>query len=112
MSEPDPIEGPNSMILGEMRGQLREVVHSMNNLSMKFDGLTREVVALGALAAAVGKLEAELDAIKARLKAAEDRQNQQVGAGAIVKEVLASPLIAWIFMAAVAAWAFLTKRVP
>jgi hypothetical protein len=61
----------NAMILGEMRGQLREVVHSMNNLSMKFDGLTREVVALSALATAVGRLEAVIEAVELRLKTVE-----------------------------------------
>jgi hypothetical protein len=30
-----------------LRGQVRELVHSVNNLSTKFDGLTREVIALG-----------------------------------------------------------------
>jgi hypothetical protein len=43
-------EQGQAMILGEMRGQLREVVHSMNNLSAKFDGLSREVVGLSAMA--------------------------------------------------------------
>lgn len=46
------------MILGEMRGQLREVVHSLANLSGKFDGLSREVIGLGSLAQSVVELRA------------------------------------------------------
>lgn len=114
MSEPDPIntEGrQEAMILGEMRGQLREVVHGLNNLSMKFDGLTREVVALGALATSVGRLEAELEAIKVRMKLAEDIQSRQSGAGAIVKSILNSPVLGWLFLAAVAIWAAVRGKV-
>lgn len=48
----------HSMILGEMRGQLREVVHSLANLSGKFDGLSREVIGLGSLAQSVVELRA------------------------------------------------------
>lgn len=63
MSPPSRGETPNedtshSMILGEMRGQLREVVHSLANLSGKFDGLSREVIGLGSLAQSVVELRA------------------------------------------------------
>lgn len=114
MSEADPVNADatqNAMILGEMRGQLREVVHAMNNLSTKFDGLTREVVALGALATLVGKLEAQAEALDARLKAVEDKQSQALGAGGIIKAVLASPALGWLFVAAVAIWAALNGKV-
>ena len=56
---PDKVEDTShSMILGEMRGQLREVVHSLANLSGKFDGLSREVIGLGSLAQSVVELRA------------------------------------------------------
>lgn len=79
MSETDPpIEGSQAMILGEMRGQLREVVHSMNNLSTKFDGLTREVVGLGPLAGDIVDL-------KARVLKLEAEKNQRDGAVGLVE---------------------------
>lgn len=114
MSEADPVNAEatqNAMILGEMRGQLREVVHAMNNLSGKFDGLTREVVALGALATLVGKLEAQADAIDVRLKAVEAKQSQQSGAAGMVKTILNSPVLGWIFLGAVTLWAALNGKV-
>lgn len=80
--EPDlPIEGSQAMILGEMRGQLREVVHSMNNLSTKFDGLTREVVGLGPLAGDIVDL-------KARVLKLEAEGNQRAGAVGLVEWVI------------------------
>jgi hypothetical protein len=48
------------MILGEMRGQLREVVHTLNNQTMKLDALTREVVALGPIAAEIAQMKTRL----------------------------------------------------
>ena len=74
------------MILGELRGQVRELVHSVNNLNGKFDGLTREVVALGPLAA-------DISEIKTRLVKLERADGEQSGAFNIVKLILTSPVV-------------------
>lgn len=114
MSEADPVtpEGSqNAMILGEMRGQLREVVHGLNNLSSKFDGLTREVVALGTLATIVGKLEAIVEAQDVRIKMLENKQSHQSGASNTLKMILNSPALGWLFLGAVALWVALKGKV-
>lgn len=77
------------MILGELRGQVRELVHSVNNLNGKFDGLTREVIALGPLAVQIAE-------IKAKVEALELASNQQAGAKNLAVWFLQSPLIGWI----------------
>lgn len=103
---PDSISGDNqnlAMILGEMRGQQREMVHTMNNLSAKFDGLAREVIGLGPLATEVAEMRTRL----AVLEKAHERQ--EGGKGALMA-VLKSPSIAWLVGAAVTAWAILTGR--
>jgi hypothetical protein len=99
-SQPDQ----NSMVLGEVRGQMREVVHSMNNLSMKFDGLSREVVGLGILAGAVAKLELKVAAL-------EVEKNRRDGASGFAGLLLKSPALGWLVGAAVSAWAILTGKV-
>lgn len=114
MADPDPLntEGnQGAMILGEMRGQLREVVHSMNNLSMKFDGLTREVVALSALAQVVGKMEAFIEALDTRLKVVESNQKAVSTTANNFKAILNSPALGWLFLGAVALWAALKAKV-
>lgn len=89
----------HAMILGEMRGQLREVVHGLNNLSGKFDGLSREVIGLGvlakdvielkaALAADVKELQGQLDAQKAEIDNLKTERDQRTGA---------ANLINWVF---------------
>lgn len=113
MSEVDPVghDNQNAMILGEMRGQLREVVHGLNNMSQKFDGLTREVVQLSALATIVGKLEAVVEALDIRIKTLETHQSKQTGSTDTLKTILASPLLPWLFFAAVMIYAALKGRI-
>lgn len=107
MSDLDPLgpnEASNAMILGEMRGQLREVVHSMNNLSAKFDGLSREVIGLSAMAAGFVDLQA-------RVKLLEEVHSRHEGATGVMDKILKSPAIGWLVGAAISAWAILTGKV-
>jgi len=36
---PEPVDQAGMMILGELRGQLRELIHNINNLSSKVDAV-------------------------------------------------------------------------
>lgn len=74
-------DSSHAMILGEMRGQLRELVHGQNNLSAKVDGLSREVITLTALAA-------DMADMKMRLKVLEETGQQQRGATNLVGWVI------------------------
>lgn len=89
---PSPEEATHAMILGEMRGQLREVVHGLNNLSGKFDGLTREVIGLGVLAKEVIELKAQLEQdrklFQDQIDALKTERDQRAGAANLVN---------WIF---------------
>lgn len=79
-----PEDASHAMILGEMRGQLREVVHGLNNLSGKFDGLSREVIGLGVLAKDVIELktkqEQDVKALTAEIEALKSEKDQRTGA--------------------------------
>jgi hypothetical protein len=99
----DSMNKNHDMILGEMRGQLREVVHSVNNLSGKFDALTREVVALGPLAVQIAE-------IKAKVEKLETTNLQQTGAKNLVVWFLQSPLFAWVAAAVAFFFAVLWRR--
>jgi hypothetical protein len=79
------------MILGEMRGQLREVVHGLNNLSGKFDGLSREVIGLGVLAKDVIELKAkqatDCKLLQDQIDALKQERDQRTGAVNIINWV-------------------------
>lgn len=87
-----PDDPAHSMILGEMRGQLREVVHGLNNLSGKFDGLSREVIGLGVLAKEVVELKATLatdvKVLQEQIDELKSERDQRTGA---------ANLINWVF---------------
>jgi len=95
-----PTDVNQDMILGEIRGQLREVVHSVNNLTQKFDGLTREVVGLAVLGNDVA-------ALKVSVAALEAKDNRRDGAVGIIETILKSPMLGWIVGAAITGFAIL-----
>ena len=106
-----PAHDSNTMILGELRGQTRELVHSVNNLSTKFDALTREVIGLSSLAADIGELKATVAGQAKRIEELEAEKNRTDGAKGIIATLLNSKALGWLVGAAVSAWFVLTGRV-
>ena len=86
-SPTDTIDTGIALLLGEIRGQMRELIHSTNNAGMKID----------ALAARVSALEAE--------------HNRRQGANNVVQALLKSPAVGWLVGIAVSAWAILSGKV-
>ncbi len=101
---PPPTLNENSLILGEVRGQMRELVHTLNTLSAKLDGLTREVVGLGPLAS-------DITDLKARIAALEAANNRSEGARTLGVVLIKSPVLGWLVGVAATAWALLTGRI-
>lgn len=69
-----------TLAVGRMEGQLREVVHTMNNLAQKFEDLARTVDRSAHLPAAVDENKAKIAALDVRLTALEAIENQRKGA--------------------------------
>ena len=86
-STADGIDTGIALLLGEIRGQMRELINSTNNAGMKID----------ALAACVSALEAE--------------HNRRQGANNVVQALLKSPAFGWLVGVAVSAWAILSGKV-
>jgi len=98
------VDANNLLILGEVRGQLREIIHTMNNQAMKND----------AVAAQLAKLEgvpARLDAIDARLVALEADRHRRDGAMGFGGWLVKSPLVGWLAGIGVAAWAYFSGKI-
>lgn len=81
------IDNGIAMLLGEIRGQMRELIHSTNNTSMK------------------------LDAIGARVAALEAEQQRRAGANGALSLLLKSPALGWLVGAVSAVWALATGRI-
>lgn len=86
-STTDAPETDVSFQLGQISGQLRELVHNVANLQMT--------------ATAIGL----------RVAALEASENRREGATSLLRTILKSPAIGWLVGAAISAWAVLTGRV-
>lgn len=69
-----------AVMVGEIRGQLREAVHTLNNVSGKIDGLSREVISMGPLAAEIAELRAEGKLTRAEVDLLKSERDQRKGA--------------------------------
>lgn len=73
--------------VGEISGQLRELVHSQNNMSMKLDGLTERLL--------TAPTQADFQSLAARVAALEADKNRSDGAKGVLAAVMRSPMAAW-----------------
>lgn len=109
-SQPQQLDEISESI-GHLRGTLTSVEkyihensHGVNNLSQKVEALgvriTRDI------AAVEGRIEGRIKAMDDRLAALEAINQRQAGAKSFAIAFLHSPVIAWIFAIAVAAWTY------
>lgn len=85
---PEPqMETGIALLLGEIKGQMRELIHTSNNVSTKLDGLALRVAAL------------------------EAERERRVGASSVLTALMKSPALGWLVGAAITAWALLTGKV-
>ncbi len=83
MTEPDI---NTAMILGEIRGQLRELIHTGNNNAAKLDALGLRVMTL------------------------ESERSRRDGASGVMSALMKSPTLGWLVGAITTVWAVATGR--
>lgn len=76
--------------VGEISGQLRELIHGYDNLSMKMDGVVERLLTAPAHAD-IEKIVARVEAVAARLDALEAKEDQRTGERGVVMAILRSP---------------------
>lgn len=96
MADPSDL-GALTLAVGEMRGQLREIVHGQNDMRQKVDFLTEKAL-LAPTAATVEALTKRIDALEA------DRDRRD-GATNLGVAILKSPTLGWVVGIVVAALA-------
>jgi hypothetical protein len=84
--EAEALENSIPFMLGQIQGQLRELIHSSNNNGQKLEALSHRVAAL------------------------EAKDQRRDGAVGMAQMVLKSPLIGWVVGAVSVIWAILTGR--
>jgi hypothetical protein len=94
---PEPID-TTGMMLGELKGQMRELIHQVNTMSAKMDSLTERVVSTAGIPSRIKEIEERLTLLEAD-------KNQRDGAMNFGGWLLRSPLLGWLTTAGVALWA-------
>lgn len=68
------------LMIGEMRGQLRELVHQFNNLAQKFEDVAKAVDASSHLPAQIAENKASIGKLEVRVAALETKESERRGA--------------------------------
>lgn len=87
MGDPSDI-GALTLAVGEMRGQLRELIHANGNMAQKVDVLAEK--------AWQAPTSAQYDALARRIESLEVERNRNDGAKGVFAAILQSRFAAWI----------------
>lgn len=85
--------------VGEISGQLRELIHQQNNMAQKLEGLTTKMFETPA--------RSDFEKLEKRVEALEAEHHRNTGAKGVVLGFLKSPIAAWIAAAIAAAYAYI-----
>lgn len=84
-----------ALILGEMRGQLKELVHSMVNKQQHDEAVGRAIAELSRVPDDIKDIKKELTALKDRMSDLEETKNKFEGGRGVILTVFQSPSVAW-----------------
>lgn len=97
------LDNSTAMMLGEVRGQLRELVHQGNNQAMKNDAVARTLAKLESVPDDIAE-------IKNRLTALETERARRESERGMFIAVMRSPALGWFVGALTTVWLYLTGR--
>lgn len=89
--------GTLAVKVGEISGQLRELIHQQNNMAMKLDGLTERML--------TSPTRADFEKLEQRVEALEAERHRNDGARGFILGVMRSPVAAWLVAAGAALFA-------
>ena len=92
-----------TMAVGEIRGQMRELVHASNNNAQALNGMSTSIAKLETTPERIAALEIRITA----LEAADHKRSGAMGLGAWL---LKSPMVGWLIGAAFAVWSLLKGK--
>lgn len=97
------------MAVGEIRGQMRELVHATNNNAQAINGMAVSVAKLETIPADIIEFKAQLAAHEARLAALEAAEHKRKGAVSFWAWFIQSPVPGGIVSVVTFVWVFFVK---
>jgi hypothetical protein len=89
--------GTLAVKVGEISGQLRELIHQQNNMAMKLDGLTERML--------TSPTRSDFEKLEQRVEALEAERHRNDGVRGFVLGLMRSPVAAWLAAAIAFAYA-------
>jgi uncharacterized protein YhaN len=86
-----------ALAIGEMRGQLKELVHSMNGKSTRDEEFVRAIAKLQTLPDDVAAIRASVNSLESRMAGIETSNAARNGERNLLFALLKSPLLGWVF---------------
>lgn len=117
----------NDMILGELRGSVKELVHSVNNLRQEVHIISEKVSGLGSVSRELAEVKVivahheaqlgtavsaarEITALKEEVESLKAERSRRDGASSQIASILKSPLIAYPVAALISLFAYLSGK--
>lgn len=99
MGDPSDI-GALTLAVGEMRGQLREIIHAQGGMAQKIDFLTEKAL--------LAPTTIQIEALAKRVDVLEATNDRNDGARGVLAAFMKSPAAAWI--AAIVGGAYIAMK--
>lgn len=84
------------IMLGEIRGQLRQMIHTTNGTAQKVDALGREVSEIKGIAVTVAAVEIRVTKLEAEVVILKASENKRIGATSLAEWIV--KIIPWALM--------------
>lgn len=114
MSDPTPNQNLSiefALILGELRGQIKELVHSVNNRASESQGVANSLAKLESVPRDIAEIKKSFADLELRLDKVELDKAANSGERKMLLAILQSPALGWLVWAGSVIWALLSGRI-
>lgn len=109
---PSPHDNPIelALALGEMRGQLKELVHNVAGKAQRDEAMGRTIAKLESIPDDIKEIRKSIGEIESRMAQVELKQGQEEAKQGLLWAIFKSPTTAWVIALAGLVWASMTGR--
>jgi hypothetical protein len=99
-----------ALALGQIQGQLKELVHSVANQSQREEAMGRAIAELKNIPDDIREIKSSLSALSNRMTQIEMKDQREEGGRGVILTILKSPTVAWVITVGAGLWALVSGR--